>query len=68
MTPVWAQSAIDITPRGYTGHEHVDEMGIIHMNGRIYDALLGRFLQADPFVRIRPRSIGIRMCTTIRRR
>ena len=50
MTPVWAQSAIDITPRGYTGHEHVDEMGIIHMNGRIYDALLGRFLQADPFV------------------
>ena len=50
MTPVWAQSAIDITPRGFTGHEHVDEMGIIHMNGRIYDALLGRFLQADPFV------------------
>jgi hypothetical protein len=25
-------------------------MGLIHMNGRIYDALLGRFLQADPFV------------------
>lgn len=28
----------------------VDEVGIIHMNGRIYDAKLGRFLQADPFL------------------
>nr|WP_277347482.1 RHS repeat-associated core domain-containing protein [Wenzhouxiangella sp. XN79A] len=41
---------MEVTPRGFTGHEHVDEMGLIHMNGRIYDALLGRFLQADPFV------------------
>jgi RHS repeat-associated protein len=36
-----------ITPRGYTGHEHLDALGIIHMNGRIYDPHLGRFLQAD---------------------
>lgn len=34
--------------RGYTGHENVDGMGIIHMNGRIYDPLLARFVQADP--------------------
>ena len=40
----------DITTRGFTGHEHVDTMGVIQMNGRIYDANLGRFLQADPFV------------------
>jgi len=39
-----------ITPRGFTGHEHVDTAGIVHMNGRIYDPELGRFLQADPFV------------------
>jgi RHS repeat-associated protein len=39
-----------ITQRGFTGHEMVDDMGIIHMNGRIYDPRLGRFLQADPFV------------------
>jgi RHS repeat-associated protein len=39
-----------ITTRGYTGHEMVDDMGIIHMNGRIYDSRLGRFLQADPFI------------------
>ena len=28
----------------------VDGVGIIHMNGRIYDPTLGRFLQADPFI------------------
>ena len=38
------------TTRGYTGHEMVDSMGIIHMNGRINDPRLGRMLQADPFV------------------
>nr|VFK45027.1 MAG: RHS repeat-associated core domain-containing protein [Candidatus Kentron sp. TC] len=36
------------TNRGFTGHEHVDEMGLIHMNGRVYDPRLGRFLSADP--------------------
>ncbi|MEJ8568906.1 putative Ig domain-containing protein [Elongatibacter sediminis] len=36
--------------RGFTGHEHADGMGIVHMNGRIYDPKLGRFLQADPLV------------------
>ena len=40
----------DTTRRGYTGHEQVDAVGIIHMGGRIYDPILGRFLQADPFV------------------
>ncbi len=39
-----------LTTRGFTGHEMLDEVGIIHMNGRIYDAKLGRFLQADPFI------------------
>jgi len=40
----------DKSTRGFTGHEHADGLGIIHMNGRIYDPKLGRFLQADPFV------------------
>jgi RHS repeat-associated protein len=39
-----------ITLRGYTGHEQMDEVGLIHMGGRIYDPILGRFLQADPMV------------------
>ena len=38
------------TTKGFTGHEMLDEIGIIHMNGRIYDARLGRFLQADPYI------------------
>ena len=39
-----------ITLRGFTGHEMVGEMGIIHMNGRIYDPKLARFVQADVYV------------------
>jgi RHS repeat-associated protein len=38
------------TPRGFTGHEHLDKLGLIHMNGRVYDPVLGRFLSADPNV------------------
>jgi RHS repeat-associated protein len=36
--------------RGFTMHEHLDEMGLIHMNGRIFDPLIGRFMSADPFI------------------
>ena len=43
-------NVLDLTPRGFTGHEHIDHANIIHMNGRIYDPTLGRFLQADPFI------------------
>jgi RHS repeat-associated protein len=38
------------TDRGFTTHEHLDELGLIHMNGRIYDPLLARFMTADPTV------------------
>lgn len=34
--------------RGYTGHEHIDDMGLIHMNGRLEDPVLGRMLSPDP--------------------
>ncbi len=36
--------------RGYTSHEQLDNVGLIHMNGRVYDPELGRFLSADPMV------------------
>jgi RHS repeat-associated protein len=36
--------------RGYTGHEMLPEFGLINMNGRLYDPLLGRFLSTDDFV------------------
>ncbi len=38
------------TFHGYTGHEQLDELGLVHMNGRVYDPHLGRFLQADPVI------------------
>ena len=34
----------------FTGHEDLGELGLIHMNGRLYDPALGRFLSADPTV------------------
>ena len=36
--------------RGYGGHEMLNEFGIINMNGRLYDPLLGRFLSPDNYV------------------
>ena len=36
--------------RGYTGHEHLASVGLIHMNGRLYDPTLHRFLQPDNYV------------------
>ncbi|MCK7592473.1 RHS repeat domain-containing protein [Pseudomarimonas salicorniae] len=38
------------TNRGFTGHEMLDGLDIVHMNGRIYDDSLARFLQADSLI------------------
>jgi RHS repeat-associated protein len=35
---------------GYTGHAQLDRSGFIHMQGRLYDPVLGRFLSPDPIV------------------
>ncbi|MGB2833660.1 MAG: RHS repeat-associated core domain-containing protein [Methylotenera sp.] len=42
-----------VTPdvrHAFTGHEDLAEVGLIHMNGRLYDAATGRFLSADPTI------------------
>lgn len=36
--------------RGYTSHEHLAEVGLIHMNGRLYDPVLRSFLMPDNFI------------------
>ncbi len=46
----YAGSGADDTERGYTGHEHLDAVELTHMNGRVQDPELGRFISADPFV------------------
>jgi len=43
-------AGLTVLDRGYTGHEHLQSMGIIHMNGRLYDPKLHRFLQPDNYV------------------
>jgi RHS repeat-associated protein len=46
-TSLW-QTAL--TTRGYTGHEQLDEVGLVNMNGRVYDPELGRFFSADSII------------------
>jgi RHS repeat-associated protein len=36
--------------RGYTSHEHLAEVGLIQMNGRLYDPKLRTFLMPDNFI------------------
>jgi len=36
--------------RGYTGHEHLPQHGLINMNARLYDPAVARFLSPDPYV------------------
>ncbi|HEY9533558.1 MAG TPA: RHS repeat-associated core domain-containing protein [Mucilaginibacter sp.] len=43
-------TAFAILDRGYTGHEHLLGVGLINMNGRLYDPLLHRFLSPDEYV------------------
>ncbi|AOT07731.1 RHS repeat-associated core domain-containing protein [Pseudoalteromonas luteoviolacea] len=38
------------TNRGFTDHEHLDALQLIHMNGRVYDYNLGRFMSVDPII------------------
>jgi RHS repeat-associated protein len=49
-TDWWSAAAAASEERGYTGHEHLDNVSLIHMNGRLLDPKLGRVISADPFV------------------
>jgi RHS repeat-associated protein len=47
-TPDPSGSISSQSSRGFTGHEHLADVGLIHMNGRVYDPLLARFGTPDP--------------------
>jgi RHS repeat-associated protein len=51
----WSSIACDsglssITDRGYTGQMELDSVGLVHMEGRVYDPMLGRFMSPDPTI------------------
>lgn len=52
----WGQQTVTLNKiglhRGYTGHEMLNEFGIINMNGRLYDPILGRFFSPDNYVQL----------------
>lgn len=36
--------------RGYTMHEHLDDFGLINMNGRVFDPAVAQFLSPDEYI------------------
>ena len=45
-----ASAGIAQVPYGFAGHEEDADLGLVNMKGRLYDPLIGQFLQADPIV------------------
>jgi RHS repeat-associated protein len=45
--------------KGYTGHQHWDELGLINMGGRLYDPLIAQFLQVDPVLNLEIPTLGL---------
>ncbi len=50
----WSQESTEplFANRGFCGHEHLTEFGLINMNGRVYDPVVARFLSPDPYVQM----------------
>ncbi len=49
VTP-WTTTLDNGSGRGFTTHEQLDDIGLVHMNGRLFDPTIGRFLQGDPML------------------
>jgi RHS repeat-associated protein len=39
-----------LTDLGYTGHIQLDALNLVHMKGRVYDPIIGRFISPDPTI------------------
>src|SRR5690606_34881538 len=44
---VGAYADTPVLDDGYTSHQMLDQFDLIHMNGRVYDPTIGRFLSPD---------------------
>jgi len=49
-TPIETADLTSILGYGFTGHEQLDGVELIHMGGRVYDPVVGRFVNPDPFI------------------
>jgi RHS repeat-associated protein len=52
----------DITTRGFTGREQLNNLSLAHMNGRVYNYNLGRFLSVDPVIQFPKDGQSINPC------
>lgn len=43
-------NGLTLLDRGYTGHEHLQSVGLINMNARLYDPMVHRFLGIDNYI------------------
>jgi RHS repeat-associated protein len=43
-------TAVLADDRGFTGEEMLDPVGLVHLNGRVYDPVTAKFLSGDPYV------------------
>lgn len=48
-TPAELATINSTTRKGFTEHEMLDSTELVHMNGRVFDPVTGRFVSADPF-------------------
>jgi len=50
----WSYNVTAVAPwfltRGFTGEEHISEVGLINLNARLYDPAVGRMLSPDNFI------------------
>jgi RHS repeat-associated protein len=45
--------------RGFTGHENIASLGLIHMNGRVYDPMIGQFTGPDRLIQNAGQMVGL---------
>lgn len=55
----WKALNVDGFTKGFTGHQHWDDLGLINMGGRIFDPVIGQFLQVDPVLNLDIPSLGL---------
>src|SRR6185312_7468836 len=46
----YASFDVPVGGREFTGQEQIPDVGLVNMNGRLYDPALGRFLSPDPHI------------------